>query len=510
MSIGSGFLPVLKHVSTLDYAPPRGADVYSVQKIGETRERLPDGSLLCRDVPIARLGQMTYDQSELPVDPAKDGTITVHRDAETLFHPDTISSFEGVPITLNHPPGVMLSPANYQTFSRGSLTHLRRGDGNHADMLVGDAIVRDAQAIDAIEKRGWREVSPGYDADYEPIEGRPGHYRQHNIIGNHLALVQRGRGGAQCAVGDHLSPLLESRMAFKKKSWGHKLLSALSTNDADGVEEAIREGSMEEPEEGGFVMDRRTRDNGERIEPTVTVPAKDEDPLAEIKAQIAALTAKVETLVKPVTDAELTEQSAADRMAAKMRADGMSEDKIRECLAMCGLTPSDVARADESAGATVDEEAAAVSEIEDEAERLDDTNRAPTGDAAFTAVFRDAIATAEVLNPGQKTPTMDAKGTSVSKRNVIHAIRCRALDAAMADADKGAIVRHFVGKRGTKVMTHDAVFAAFRAAGDAVRRANQAPKSQFTPPRIDNHSGASVTPASINQRNREYFAKRQA
>ncbi|ETD00065.1 hypothetical protein P792_00425 [Asaia sp. SF2.1] len=506
---------VLKQISTCDFAPKRGADVYTVQRIGETRERLPDGSLLCRDVPIARLGQMTYDQSELPVDPAKDGTITVHRDAETLFHPDTITSFEGVPITLNHPPGVMLNPANYQSFSRGTLTHLRRGEGEKKDMLVGDAIIRDERAIEAIEKRGWREVSPGYDADYEPIEGAPGHYKQRNIIGNHLALVMRGRGGAQCAVGDQLSPLLEGRMAFKKKSWGHKLLTALSTNDADGVEEAIREGSQEEPEGGSTTTDRRTRDNGERIEPTIAKPATDADPLAEIKEQIAALAAKIEAMVKPATDAEPTEpteQSAADRMAEKMRAEGMSEDKIRECLAVCGLTPSDIARADESAGAraTADEESAAVSEIEDEAERLDDTNRAPTGDAAFTTVFRDAIATAEVLNPGQKTPTMDAKGTAVTKRDAIHAIRCRALDAAMADADKAPIVKHFVGKRGTKAMTHDAVFNAFRAAGDAIRRANHAPRSQFSPPRIDNHAGAGVTAASINQRNREFFAKRQA
>ncbi|AQS88196.1 hypothetical protein AA101099_1862 [Neoasaia chiangmaiensis NBRC 101099] len=127
---------MLKHISTLDFAPNRGADIYSVQRIGETRERLPDGSLLCRNVPIARLGQMTYDQSELPAEPAKDGTITVHRDAETLFHPDAISSFEGVPVTLNHPPGVMLNPDNYQAFSRGTLTHLRRGEGEHQDTLA--------------------------------------------------------------------------------------------------------------------------------------------------------------------------------------------------------------------------------------------------------------------------------------------------------------------------------------------------------------------------------------
>nr|WP_255673846.1 DUF2213 domain-containing protein [Komagataeibacter sp. FNDCF1] len=519
-----------KRLSTVDLAPARAPDIYTVQRIGDTRELLPDGSLLCRDVPIANLGTMHYDPSELPLDPAADGVIYVHRDAGDLFSPETISSFEDAPVTLRHPPD-FVSPQNYQTYARGSLRNVRQGTGSMSDHLLGDLVVRDQQAIDAIQKRGIREVSPGYDADYEPIEGQAGHYRQNNIIGNHLAIVERGRGGRTVRVGDNEGPV----MAFKKKTWGQRLLTALSTNDADGVEEAIRDGASEVPDDNAtVVMDRargRDEDLPERVEPRLA--GKDDDTeravdfhtqlmktLGGIDARLSDLEKKVSGDTTPATSTadRRTRDTDVDGMVSRMREEGMSDEAIRECLAMCGLLGTEDAdpearreeavrtgEADVRREEGRDEEADSLREMEAEAKDISEPNRAPVGDAAFQAVSRNARTIAEILAPGIRVQAMDAAGSNVSKRNAIINLRRRALDAALSDPKKASAVRAVIGNRPVRSMTADALSVAFQAAGAAVKNLNRQAYGLGRMPARDQKEGGPVTPAEINRRNRERY-----
>lgn len=47
-------------------------------RLGNTRFEMADGSLLCKDVPIARTGAQVYDESELPgIAGDEDGEIVV-------------------------------------------------------------------------------------------------------------------------------------------------------------------------------------------------------------------------------------------------------------------------------------------------------------------------------------------------------------------------------------------------------------------------------------------------
>ncbi len=80
------------------------------------------------------------------------------------------------------------------------------------DILLADLLITDKAAIESV-RAGLREVSCGYDADYEQIE--PGRGRQRNIIGNHVALVEKGRCGSRCAIGDKDMPT----QAKKKTRW---------------------------------------------------------------------------------------------------------------------------------------------------------------------------------------------------------------------------------------------------------------------------------------------------
>lgn len=72
-------------------------------RLGETRYQLADGSLLCKDVPIARTGTQTYLPEEIDLVPGADGLVTIYRTEEEVFSPETIASFEGAAVTLDHP-----------------------------------------------------------------------------------------------------------------------------------------------------------------------------------------------------------------------------------------------------------------------------------------------------------------------------------------------------------------------------------------------------------------------
>ena len=203
-------------------------------RLGNTRFMLSDGSLLCKDVPIARIGTQVYGAEELPeLEPGADGLITVHRTPEEVFSEKTIASFEGMAVTIGHPTDfagniLFVSPDNWRALSVGHLQNVRRGEGGDRDLLIADVIVKDKTGIEAIQ-RGSDEVSCGYDADYKQIS--PGVASQFDITGNHLALVPSGRAGPRCALGDS--------MPTTKKSWFERLVKAKKTNDAATMAELI-------------------------------------------------------------------------------------------------------------------------------------------------------------------------------------------------------------------------------------------------------------------------------
>ncbi|MBP1015771.1 DUF2213 domain-containing protein [Serratia fonticola] len=205
-------------------------------RLGETRYRLADGSLLCKDVPIARTGTQAYSAKDLPnLKPNAAGEIIVRRSSEQVFAPATLASFEGMSITVLHPEDEegnvrLVNPQNWKELSVGHLQNIRRGTGDQSDLMLADLIVKDEYAIQLIED-GLRQVSCGYDAEYEQTE--PGKADQVDITGNHVALVPKGRAGNRCAIGDR------DTMATQKKSWLQRLRFAAKTGDADTMNELL-------------------------------------------------------------------------------------------------------------------------------------------------------------------------------------------------------------------------------------------------------------------------------
>lgn len=173
-------------------------DFHTVEQLGPTQHMTPEGFLLCKDVPVARTGVMLYGHGEVPVAPGPDGVARVERGPEELFAPETIASYNGKPVVNEHPDD-LVNPVNWAKYSVGITLNPRRGEGEQEDVMLADLLITDLHAIRDV-RANKREVSAGYTADYEQTGIGTG--RQANIIGNHVALVQRGRCGPRCAIGD--------------------------------------------------------------------------------------------------------------------------------------------------------------------------------------------------------------------------------------------------------------------------------------------------------------------
>jgi uncharacterized protein len=172
---------------------------YTSTQLGAHQALTPEGFLLCLDVPIARVGTMYYSQGEVPVTADQQGIIRIHREAAEVFAPMAVASFNGKPVTNDHPPE-KVKPDNWKVYTIGTCLNPRRGSGVlDPDFLYADFLIHDADAIKDV-REGKREVSAGYDAEYEEIQ--PGEGRQHLIVGNHVALVDKGRCGPRCFIGD--------------------------------------------------------------------------------------------------------------------------------------------------------------------------------------------------------------------------------------------------------------------------------------------------------------------
>lgn len=277
-------------------------DFYVSEIISENIAETPEHFLICRNVPIARTGNQIYKPTEVPIEPGKDGTVTIQRDEADVFDEKTIKSFEGKPVTIDH-PDEMVTPENWKDLAHGFLQNVRRGIKEQADLLMADLVITTKQAIELV-KSGLRQVSCGYDAEYEQIKEGLG--RQKEIIGNHVALVMRGRAGARCAIGDkectHCGKckinLQEGNieMGFKKKV-RDALLKALDAipDDEKEKEQEAKDAEAAKVEELK-ALDKKAKDQFEEKEKK-DLEAKDQEVEEEKeKAEDAEAAAKVEEL----------------------------------------------------------------------------------------------------------------------------------------------------------------------------------------------------------------------
>ena len=171
-------------------------------------DKTPEGYLICRDVPIARIGSQEYLARELQLDGDPERVVTVNRYPEDVFEPAALASFEGKDITQGHPPEDV-GPENFASYSKGHVQNVRRS----GDYIVADLILKDANLVSDVWNGVTREVSCGYLCEYVP-DGSG--YKQQHIRGNHVAVVPRGRAGHEVAIKDAAKTAEKGRKTMSK------------------------------------------------------------------------------------------------------------------------------------------------------------------------------------------------------------------------------------------------------------------------------------------------------
>lgn len=158
-------------------------------------EITPQGYLVKRGCNIARLIALEYAGSEIGYNDRPDEIFTVYRDEKELFNPETIKSFEGMPVTIIHPPNLEVNADDWKEKSAGHVQNVRR----EGEYLVCDVYIQDAAAIEILKLTGIKEISCGYDSVLIYQDGK---IWQTKIRGNHVAIVREGRCGDTCKLGD--------------------------------------------------------------------------------------------------------------------------------------------------------------------------------------------------------------------------------------------------------------------------------------------------------------------
>lgn len=466
----------------------READAFfTTEKVGRTRERTPEGFLLCRAVRIARPGEMLYGPGEVPITPGDDGIIRVTRSLEDLLRPETVASFNGKSIANDH-PDEDVNPENWREHTVGVVINPRPGEDEDLGYMVADLLVTDATAIDDVEA-GKVEVSCGYDADYE--ETAPGRGRQFNIIGNHVALVDKGRCGPRCAIGDSEMKTRDSRTQRKPaRSWRDRILTAFKARDEEALTEAMEMAEDEITEGVGG-------EGGGGGEQTLVIRVEGAAP--------AATEDDGETEGEKKED-EKTEDDEAPPWFTRARAedktwrDGM-EERLGK-LEGAGTADADEGddKDDKDAERTEDEE---LEEGDDKDDKTKD--RARTGDsAAMSDAFQDMIARGEILAPGIKLPTFDGKATRKSTLDRMCAFRRRVLVKAMEDGDTAELLKPLMAGRDVAKLTCDSVGLVFIGGSELLKHAN-AGISNTSYVHSGDTAGGPPSIADINRKNEEFW-----
>jgi hypothetical protein len=384
----------------------------------------------------------------------------------------------------------------------------RRGVGIDDDVLMADLLIWDKDAIALID-RGKRELSVGYDADYEELG--PGHGRQRNIRANHLALVERGRCGPRCAIGDsELVGLSECDLQqrttedgampapAKKSSLSEKIRAAFRARDdaEKALDLALRD---EDPDEKDKTKDEE-KENGNGASGVhvhlhnggngngAAEPADEGgvtlDP-AQLETAVSTIHALEEQLIQQ--GAEMDEVWDAIGRGTDSVADSYPHRDARRARdAKRGRDEFPPKKKDDDDD-TKDDLPGAPGGSENRAILTGFQLEAPPGtkfndvarvrdSAIFQDSFNETLALAEVLVPGIKLPTYDRAAPPKRTYDAMCAFRRRVLDAAWAHPETREIIDDLEGGRfnGASGMTCDAAKRLFIGAAKIKARSNRA------------------------------------
>lgn len=295
-------------------------------KVGKTKITA-DGYLVA-DVRCARTGIQLYAGFEVGKPELE--SVRVYRPESEVFAKDSLATYAHKPATNDHPMQPV-NAKNWKELSVGAIGGDVARDGEYVRVPV---MFMDAEAIADIEA-GKAELSMGYAMDlvWESGTTKSGEQYdavQRNLKMNHIALVEKGRAGKECRVGDNAT------------HWGAAPILTTDHEESMTIETrtvTIDGLSVSTTEQGAQAIDKLQKDkqaladsleeaNGKHQS---ALDAKDKE-LATKDAEIADLKAKV--LDEKALDAKVKVRADLINSALKLAKDadftGLSDAEIRK------------------------------------------------------------------------------------------------------------------------------------------------------------------------------------
>lgn len=294
-----------------------------------------NGWITIKDNPILKAGIFPYLGSEIGQgEPAR--VYKVLRSEEELSKPETIKSFELVPLINEH---FVLGELGTDT------------DDKSIDGIVGESIYFEApylksnikvfgKHIKKLIEVGKIELSAGYSCKYIPSENNPDYdFIQTDIRANHLALVEAGRNGSDVAVQDSLNFTLDSKELLMNLEDILAQISALSDEDKAKLLATLKptedentevEKEVAKDEEKAVATDMENTEVAKDEEKTVAKDAESTVDIEAIKQEVMSELAEIKEIANEIEQAIGKEvPSVAMDSKAKLVAYGLDTLKVK-------------------------------------------------------------------------------------------------------------------------------------------------------------------------------------
>ncbi len=251
------------------------------------------------------------------------------RPPQEVFRSDLISMYAGLPLTVGHPA----EPLDATTTRSAQVGSVAGTPVRESDLLVAELLITDITAIEAIQ-RGTQQISVGYDCTLDPTPGIwfgiPYDLVQRNITPNHIALVDRGRAGPECAIrldtGDTMIELvIDGNSVTVSPEMEGAVLSALGLDPANPPKSL----ELTMGAEGQPTMDKAPA-------PAAPAPAAKADSMDALQARLDSLQAQLaakpdESRIRESVKARIKLESTAEAHGVRYDA-AMSDDLLRAAV----------------------------------------------------------------------------------------------------------------------------------------------------------------------------------
>jgi hypothetical protein len=176
--------------------------MFATDEAGSSKRIDENGFLVAYNVPIAKTGIQFYRRQELgDYSGHPDDEIPVFRNPNAFDNEKIVESFDGNPVTYDHPKEGYVNAENYPDYAIGTLSQPYKKDD---DLYAKKITIFNKVAIEKIWNKEMHELSIGFkgivDKKKGIYKGQRYEFEETILHGNHLALCERGKAGGKYAI----------------------------------------------------------------------------------------------------------------------------------------------------------------------------------------------------------------------------------------------------------------------------------------------------------------------